>query len=66
MLNILYMTVLFVIVGAVDTHRIPAWAYQIFFVFCIWDYLRNKVIQNKCFRENTKVILNMSGIKHSL
>ena len=66
MLNILFLIILFVMVGAVDTHRIPAWIYQTYFIFCIADYLRNKVIQNKCFRENTKIILNMSGIKHGL
>lgn len=63
MLNLLLMMIVFIIVGAVDTLRIPAWIYQILFAIGIIDYLRNKIIQNKCFQENTRVILDMSGIK---
>jgi amino acid permease len=62
LLNMLFMIILFILVGAVDTHRVPAWAYQLFFVFCIFDYVRIKWIQNSCFRDNTKIILEMSGI----
>ena len=66
MMNILYMVILFVIVGAVDTQRIAAWIYQLIFVFCIVHYIKIKIIQNQCFRENTKIILDMSGIKSKL
>ena len=66
MLNLLFLIILFVIVGAVDTHRIPAWLYQLYFIFCIYDYAHNKIIQNACFRENTKIVLDMSGIGHQL
>lgn len=63
MLNMLFMIVLFVMVGAVDTGRVAKWVYQTLFVFCIFDYLRNKIIQNECFKNNTNIILEMSGIK---
>ncbi|MCA9402771.1 MAG: hypothetical protein KC897_03235 [Candidatus Omnitrophica bacterium] len=63
MMNILYMIILFVLVGAVDTQRVPAWIYYGLFVFCIGDYVRVKVIQNNCFRKNTQIILDMSGIE---
>lgn len=66
MLNILYMIVLFVLVGAVDTQRVPAWIYYGLFLFCIWDYVRNKIIQNNCFRKNTQIILDMSGINRQV
>lgn len=66
MMNILYMIVLFVLVGAVDTMRIPAWIYYLLFVFCIADYCRVKVIQNRCFRKNTQIILDMSGIERKV
>ncbi len=63
MLNMLFMIILFVLVGAVDTHRVPALIYQAFFLFCIVDYARIKIGQNVCFRDNTRIILDMSGIK---
>ena len=62
MLNMLFMIILFCLVGAVDTYRVNPWVYYVLFVFCIFDYCRIKVIQNKCFRENTQNILAMSGI----
>ena len=62
LLNMLFMVVLFVLVGAVDTHRIPRWAYYLLFIFCIFDYARIKIIQNHSFRRNTENILAMSGI----
>ena len=65
MWNLLLMIILFVLVGAVDTHRVWAWIYQLFFVYCMIDYVKVKIIQNTCFRENTNVILEMSGLKKS-
>ena len=62
MLNILFMVILFILVGAVDTHRIPAWFYQILFVSCLAHYIKAKIIQHECFRDNTKIILEMSGV----
>jgi len=66
LLNMLYLIILFVLVGAVDTQRVPAWIYQCLFVFCIVDYVRIKIIQNQCFRINTKIVLDMSGIASAL
>ena len=63
LLNMLFMIILFVLVGAVDTHRFPFIAYELFFVFCLLDYIRIKIIQNDCFRDNTQIILEMSGLK---
>jgi len=66
MLNLLLMVIVFILVGAVDTHRIPAWPYQLLFLYCIVDYIKIKIIQNGCFRENTKIILEMSNVKSAL
>ena len=63
LMNMLYMIILFVIVGAVDTHRISKWIYYGLFLFCLFDYVRIKIIQNECFKENTENILKMSGIR---
>ena len=63
LLNMFFMVVLFVLVGAVDTHRIPRMAYQLFFLFCLIHYVKIKIVQNECFRDNTQIILEMSGLK---
>ena len=65
MLNLLLMSILFVLVGAVDTNRIPTWAYQLFFIGCLWHYIQVKIIQNDCFRNNTQLILEMAGVKQA-
>ena len=63
MLNLLLMVVLFVLVGAVDTYRIPLWSYLALFLVCIFHYIKIKIVQNNCFRDNTSIILEMSGLK---
>ena len=63
LLNMLFMIILFVLVGAVDTHRFPLWIYLLIFLGCIVHYVRIKIVQNDCFRDNTDIILEMSGIK---
>jgi hypothetical protein len=62
MLNLLLMMVSFIIVGAVDTHKIPSWPYQILFFISIMHFVYAVKIQNHCFRENTDIVLKMSGI----
>ena len=63
--NLLLMIILFILVGAVDTERVQPWIYQLFFIYCLADYVKVKMIQNACFRDNTQVILQMSGLKNS-
>jgi len=64
MLNLLLMMVLFVLVGAVDTSRMPEWMYQVIFAGCLVHYIKVKIIQHNCFKDNTKIILEMSGIQN--
>jgi hypothetical protein len=63
LLNMLFMIILFIMVGAVDTNRVSLWIYLALFIFCILDYIRIKIVQNTCFRDNTALILDMSGVK---
>ena len=63
LLNMLFMIILFIMVGAVDTNRVSLWIYLGLFVFCILDYARIKIVQNTCFKDNTQLILEMSGLK---
>ena len=62
MLNLLFMVILFILVGAVDTHRMPIWLYQIIFTGCLLHYVKVKIVQHHSFRDNTKIILEMSGV----
>lgn len=63
LLNMLFMMTLFILVGAVDTGRLPAWVFKAYFLFCLWHFLYAKKIQHDCFRDNTANILKMSGIE---
>ncbi len=62
MLNLLFMVILFILVGAVDTYRFPGWLYYGIFAACIGHYIKIKLVQNQCFRDNTQIILDMAGI----
>jgi len=64
--NMLFMIVIFVLVGAVDTNRFPMWIYQCGFFAALIHYIKVKVCQNTCFRDNTQIILDMSGIDKKL
>ncbi|MBP9853256.1 MAG: hypothetical protein KBD53_00135 [Candidatus Omnitrophica bacterium] len=66
MLNLLFMIILFVLVGAVDTYRFPGWLYYILFFGCIAHYIKIKIVQNACFQQNTQIILDMSGINRTV
>jgi len=63
LLNMLILMTAFIMVGAVDTHRIPEWLYQIIFGVGIIHYVKAKLIQHNCFKENTNIVLKMSGVK---
>jgi len=63
LVNMLFMMILFILVGAVDTHRFPLWLYSVLFAGCIYHYIRIKMVQNQSFKENTQLVLDMSGIE---
>ena len=62
LLNMLFMIIAFVLVGAVDTRNFPGPLFRVYFLCCFFHYIYVKIIQNECFRENTDVILRMSGV----
>ena len=49
MLNLLFLMVLFILVGAVDTYRFPGWLYYILFFGCIVHYIKIKVGSERMF-----------------
>lgn len=63
LLNILLMMIVFILVGAADTHRIPTILYQFMFAGAVIHFIKTKVTTHLCFRDNTRIILDMAGIK---
>ena len=62
LLNMLFLIMLFIMVGAVVTGHVPVWIYRLFFIFCIYHFIKVKIIQHACFKKNTENILAMVGI----
>ena len=61
--NMLLMIILFVLIGAVDTGKIPSWSYQLYFLVCLGHFCYAKFIQHQAFRENTFNVLAMAGVQ---
>ena len=66
LLNMFFMIVLFILIGAVDTQRFPLGAYMIYFLFCFFHFIYAKKIQHQSFKANTENILAMAGIPRNL
>ena len=62
MLNLFWMMTVFVLIGAVDTHRFPQWAYRLFFLGGILHLGKTKWIENKGFREYTEIVREMGRV----
>lgn len=65
LLNIFILMTAFILFGAADTGKIPLWAYQGLLLVGVLQFIDAKRIQNDCFRDNTQIILDMSGIKRA-
>ncbi len=63
LLNILILMTAFILYGAADTGKIPHIIYQGLLFGGIIHFCYAKVIQHRSFRDNTFIILEMSGIK---
>lgn len=63
MLNLLIIMVAFILYGAADTGKIPHFIYQGLLFIGIVHFCYAKIIQHQSFRDNTFIILEMSGIK---
>lgn len=62
LLNMLFMMIAFILVGAVDTHRMPAWGYQLLLLGATIHYVKIKIKQNDYFKDMTNIVLEMSGV----
>ena len=65
MLNLLILMIAFILFGAADTHKISPWLYRGILFIGILQFIDAKIIQNFCFRDNTKIIMDMSGIQRA-
>ena len=62
MSNLLWMVAVFVLVGAVDTHQFPQWAYRLLFLGGILHLGKTKRIENQGFREYTEIVREMGRV----
>ena len=60
--NMLLMILLFILVGAVDTHHFPIWAYRLIFLGCLLHFVKTKIVQNQSFGDITKLVFEMSSV----
>ena len=63
LLNILILMTAFIFYGAADTGKVSVWVYRGLLLAGIIHFCYAKVIQHRCFRDNTDIILSMAGIK---
>jgi len=61
LLNILLVSVAFLLGGAVHTEMLPAWTHGLLFWIAIAHFGKTILIQHHCFKENTQTVLEMAG-----
>ena len=65
LLNMTLVMILFISGGAVDTGHLPGLFHGILFYICILHFIKTIKIEHACFKENTSLVLEMSGIKRN-
>ena len=63
LLNILILMVAFIFYGAADTGKMSVWIYRGLLLAGIVQFCYAKLLQHRSFRENTFIILEMSGLR---
>jgi hypothetical protein len=61
LLNVLLIMTTFIIGGGVDTGVIPAWIHGLLFYIALVHFFKMIAVQHRCFRENTEIVLEMTG-----
>ena len=62
LLNMLLVMILFISGGAVDTNRLPSWLHGTLYGICLLHFVAVIRIQHHSFKENTALVLRMSGV----
>lgn len=63
LLNMTLVMAQFISGGAVATGRLEGWIHGAFFCLCLLHFMKTAVIQHGCFKEETGIILKMSGVE---
>lgn len=63
--NIILVSTVFIIGGAVDTGRIPGWIHGALFLVSFAQLAWTMLVEHRAFRENTENMLELFGIKRS-
>jgi hypothetical protein len=66
LLNIFIFMLAFISGGAVDTHLMPGFLHGILYFAVLIHFVKVMRVQHHCFKDNTAIILNMSGIESKL
>ena len=66
LLNVLLIMTTFIIGGGVDTGVISGWIHGLLFYIAFIHFFKMITVQHDCFRQNTDIILEMTGAKPNL
>jgi hypothetical protein len=66
LLNLALVMTVFIIGGGVDTLVIPGWLHGVLFIVAFLHFIKTILIQHRCFKANTKIILTMSGLQNKI
>lgn len=61
LLNVVLVMTTFIIGGGVDTGVIPGWVHGVLFAVAFLHFFKMAGVQHGCFRENTAIVLEMTG-----
>ena len=60
--SIFLVGVTFILGGAVDRSLVSPWIHGVLFIIAIVYYARVIILEHRCFREHTNIILEMCGV----
>ena len=63
MMSIVLVGVTFILGGAVDSAFVQPWIHGVLFLVAIVYYARLIILEHRCFREHTNIILEMCGVE---
>ena len=63
LLNMLFVMVLFISGGAVDTHRLSGFWHGLLFFVAFIHFIKVICVEHWAFKESTAIVLAMSGVK---
>ena len=66
LLNVFLIMTTFIIGGGVDTGVISGWIHGLLFYIAFIHFFKMITVQHDCFRQNTDIILEMTGAKPNL